>query len=164
MNSAELASTYGFGIIARRWLATWIDFVVLALFLLVPDYVLGNELYRKTIFVWLALAIAYFPTLETLYGRSLGKFVSGIVVVDANGRTPSLGQSIVRTVLRLVEVNPFLLGGLPAGVAAIATRSKQRLGDMLARTYVITTAHYRQSQTAMLTSQGTAASRPVYNV
>jgi uncharacterized RDD family membrane protein YckC len=114
----------------------------LASFLLVPDYVLGNELYQKTILVWLGIAVAYFPVLETLYGRSLGKLVSGIVVVNESGRLPRLGQSVVRTLLRLIEVNPFLIGGLPAGIVALRTRSKQRLGDMLARTYVITTADY----------------------
>jgi uncharacterized RDD family membrane protein YckC len=43
----------------------------------------------------------------------------------------------VRTLFRLIEVNPILAGGLPAGIAVIATRGKQRLGDMAAGTYVL---------------------------
>jgi len=40
-------------------------------------------------------------------------------------------------VTRLVEVNPLLLGGLPAGIAVAMSRRRQRLGDMLAGTYVV---------------------------
>jgi uncharacterized RDD family membrane protein YckC len=145
---AVIAREYGFGIIARRWLAAWIDFVVLASLFLIPDLVLGNALYRKTIFVWLGLAFAYFPVLETVYGRSLGKLLTGIIVVNEYGQLPRLGQAIVRTLLRLIEVNPFLIGGLPAGIAVLLSRSKQRLGDMLARTYVIKTVDYHDLQHA----------------
>jgi uncharacterized RDD family membrane protein YckC len=148
VSPAVIAREYGFGIIARRWLAAWIDFVVLASLFLVPDLILGNALYRKTIFVWLGLAVAYFPVLETIYGRSLGKLLTGIIVVNEYGQLPRLGQSIVRTLLRLIEVNPFLVGGLPAGIAVLLSRSKQRLGDMLARTYVIKTVDYHDLQHA----------------
>jgi uncharacterized RDD family membrane protein YckC len=148
VSPAVLSRTYGFGIIARRWLAAWIDFIVLASFFLVPDFVLGNERFQKSIFVWLGLAVVYFPMLETLYGRSLGKLLSGIVVVNEYGRLPRLDQSIVRTLLRIIEVNPFLIGGLPAGIVAMLTRSKQRLGDMLAGTYVIRTVDYLNLRTA----------------
>jgi uncharacterized RDD family membrane protein YckC len=144
MNPAAIARTYDFGIIARRWLGTWIDFVVLASFFLLPNLVLGDELYSKTIVVWVGAAIAYFPVLETLYGRSLGKVLSGTIVVDESGRYPRLGQSVVRTLMRLIEVNPLLIGGLPAGLAALFSRSKQRLGDMLAGTYVIKMEDYRR--------------------
>lgn len=41
--------------------------------------------------------------------------------------------------MRLVEVNPFLLGGIPAGIAVALSTYNQRLGDMLAGTYVVVT-------------------------
>lgn len=134
---ATLAATYDTSIVLRRWAGAWIDFVALASFLLLPDWLLGNERYQATILVWLGLLVAYFPVSEGLTGRSLGKLLTFTVVVDAKGARPGLLKAFLRTLLRLVEVNPFLFGGLPAGIVAMATRHRQRLGDMVAQTYVL---------------------------
>lgn len=136
-SAATIASAYDASIVVRRWAATWIDFVVMASFLLVPDWLLGNALYRQTITIWLSLLVLYIPASEWLFGRTLGKFIVSIQVVDANGNTPSVVQVIVRTLLRLFEVNPLLLGGIPAGIAVLTSQHRQRLGDMAARTYVL---------------------------
>ena len=39
--------------------------------------------------------------------------------------------------MRLLEVNPLLFGGLPAGIAILTSERKQRIGDMLAGTVVV---------------------------
>jgi uncharacterized RDD family membrane protein YckC len=39
--------------------------------------------------------------------------------------------------LRIIEVNPLLFGGIPAGIAVILSRRKQRIGDLLAGTVVV---------------------------
>jgi uncharacterized RDD family membrane protein YckC len=39
--------------------------------------------------------------------------------------------------LRIIEVNPLLLGGIPAGIVVISTSRKQRIGDLLAGTIVV---------------------------
>jgi uncharacterized RDD family membrane protein YckC len=135
--AAAIAATYDASIIARRWLGAWIDFIVLLSFLLVPDYVLGNATYRATLAVWLGLLLAYFPVMEVLFGKTVGKFVTRIRVVNATGGRPSVMQALLRTVFRLLEVNPLLAGGIPAGVAAYASRGRQRIGDMVADTYVL---------------------------
>jgi uncharacterized RDD family membrane protein YckC len=126
-------------VLVRRWAGAWVDFIVLALVLVIPDWVLGNDLYQQTLYVWLPLFILYFPLTEGLTGRSLGKVVTGTRVVTADGRHPGLWKAAIRTVLRLVEVNPFVFGGLPAGVAVITSNHRQRLGDMAADTYVVLT-------------------------
>ena len=120
-----------------RWVGAWIDLIVLALFLLVPDYLLGNETYRATIFIWLGLVILYFPIGEAFWGRTLGKLLTGLVVVDADGRPPGIVKALLRTLLRLFEVNPLVAGGLPAGIAVAVSQKRQRLGDMVAGTYVV---------------------------
>lgn len=135
--AASIAAGYDFGIVVRRWLGAWIDFAALLSMLLIPDYVLGNETYRATLAVWVGLFCAYFPVMEALTGRTVGKFVTRTRVVDATGGRPSLVQALVRTLFRLIEVNPLLIGGLPAGIAVLASRHKQRMGDMVARTYVL---------------------------
>jgi uncharacterized RDD family membrane protein YckC len=43
----------------------------------------------------------------------------------------------VRTLARLVEVNPLLLGALPAGIAILSSSRRQRIGDWLANTVVV---------------------------
>jgi uncharacterized RDD family membrane protein YckC len=120
-----------------RWAGAWIDLIALALFLVIPDFLLGNEVYRATMAIWIGVAILYFPIAEGFWGRTAGKLVTGLIVVDRAGNPPGLLKAVVRTVLRLVEVNPLLLGGIPAAIAVVASKRRQRLGDMLARTYVV---------------------------
>jgi uncharacterized RDD family membrane protein YckC len=136
-SSAGVAGGYDSSIIVNRWLGAWIDFIVLVCFLLLPDYLLGNELYQKTMFIWLGLMAAYFPVLETIFGKTIGKFVTRTRVVNSKGGRPSWMQSMVRTLFRLIEVNPILVGGIPAGIAVLMSAHKQRLGDMVASTYVL---------------------------
>jgi uncharacterized RDD family membrane protein YckC len=90
-----------------------------------------------------ALAVAYFPLTEGLFGRSLGKLATRTVVVNAAGENPGIGRAFVRTLLRIVEVNPLFLGGVPAGIVAAASKTRQRLGDMAANTFVLKQEHLR---------------------
>jgi uncharacterized RDD family membrane protein YckC len=129
-----------------RWLGCWIDLIVLALFLLAPDYLLGNARYQETIFVWLGAMVLYFPVCEALWGRTVGKLLTGLVIIDRDGRPPGFVKAILRTLLRLVEVNPLLLGGIPAAIAVIASKNRQRLGDMVARTYVVRAKDLRAAE------------------
>ena len=144
----HIAEEYGAEIILLRWFGCWIDMVGCASCLLIPDWFLGNELYRKTVLVWLTLAVSYFLVPEWLWGRTLGKFITGTIVVDKKGHRPTLEQVLIRTVLRLVEVNPLVAGGAPAGVAAALSKRKQRLGDMAADTYVIRARDLEKHRTA----------------
>lgn len=131
------------GILVRRWLGCWIDFVAAAVLFVVclvvsPD-VAGEPDASDVVVVLLGfvLVIAYFTVCEGLKGRTLGKLVTGLVVVDAEGRRPGLGRALVRTLFRLIEVNPFLLGGVPAGIVVMITKDRRRLGDLVAGTYVV---------------------------
>ena len=132
-----IAAQYDSSIITRRWLGCWIDLIGAACCLLLPDALLGNALYRQTLWLWLALALAYYVGAEWLWGRTLGKFITGTIIVNKDGGRPSLLQVIVRTVFRLLEVNPLLAGGVPAGIVAALSKHKQRLGDLAANTYVV---------------------------
>ena len=133
----DIVVGYDNAIVRLRWIACWIDLVFFIACLLAADSILGNELYRQTIFVWIALGMSNYLVGEYFWGRTLGKLIAGIVVVNAQGGTPSLYQVLIRTALRVIEVNPIAAGGVPAGIAVIASKYKQRLGDMLADTYVI---------------------------
>jgi len=46
-------------------------------------------------------------------------------------------DNLIRTLARLLEANPILLGGIPAGIAIFSSPRKQRIGDSLAGTVVV---------------------------
>jgi uncharacterized RDD family membrane protein YckC len=83
-----------------------------------------------------AVYLAYFFLFEAIVGTSPGKLVFGLWVRRLGGGKCSWQQAAVRTLTRLVEANPFLLGAIPAGVTILATRNRQRLGDLFAGTTV----------------------------
>jgi uncharacterized RDD family membrane protein YckC len=57
--------------------------------------------------------------------------------VDAGAGPCGWRAALVRTLLRVVEANPLLSGGLPAGLAILASKRNQRLNDLAAGTLVI---------------------------
>jgi uncharacterized RDD family membrane protein YckC len=81
--------------------------------------------------------LSYYLLLEGLWSRTIGKFLQGLVVRKLDGSRCGWTAALIRTLSRLIEVNPLLLGGLPAGVAIITTNRKQRIGDLLAQTVVV---------------------------
>jgi len=83
------------------------------------------------------VALVYYWLPEGLWGATPGKGLAGLRVVDDAGGVPGLGRSVVRTLLRLIEINPILVGGLPAALVAARSRTGRRLGDMLAGTVVL---------------------------
>ena len=85
--------------------------------------------------VFLFIIFAYMILMEAYTGWTVGKKILGMKVVDGVGNKIGLSKSAVRNLLRLVD-------GLPAfnilGIVLIARSPKgQRLGDRVAKTYVI---------------------------
>jgi uncharacterized RDD family membrane protein YckC len=86
---------------------------------------------------FIGIYLAYFVVLEALWSRTLGKFAQGLVVRKLDGSPCGFKAALIRGLLRVVEVNPLMLSGLPAGIAIITTERKQRIGDLLAGTVVV---------------------------
>src|SRR5262249_31409832 len=99
----------------------------------------GDRLRGPAVGLWLLLIVLYYPLLEGLFGKTLGKLLCGLKVVDARGAAPGIGKAVVRTLVRFFEINPLMMGGLPAGIAVLASKKRQRLGDMAAGTFVLKT-------------------------
>ncbi len=78
--------------LALRWLGTAVDWLIFFGFLIVPDWLLGNERYQQTIWIWLGPIVLYDPVLEDFWGRTPGKLIAGTIVVDAAGRPPASGR------------------------------------------------------------------------
>jgi len=81
--------------------------------------------------------LGYFFIFEALWSRTPGKFMQGLVVRNIDGTRSSLKSHLIRTIARLLEANPILFGGIPAGIAIISSARKQRIGDSLAGTVVV---------------------------
>lgn len=121
----------------RRFFAMWIDYIVLSLFFYILYRVCVNAFYRDTVYYCLLAAILYFPLTEGFIGFTLGKFLLNITVIDSKGDRPGLKKAILRTLTKILEMNPLLGGCLLAGITAHFSKKCQRIGDMFAGTYVV---------------------------
>ncbi|GAA0135055.1 hypothetical protein YSY43_18950 [Paenibacillus sp. YSY-4.3] len=126
----------------RRAGATLIDYILFAA--LVRSAMNIDQLFMMqhthTFIVQLGvivLILSYYVLLEGLTGCTIGKRVMRIRVVDRYGEPPGLSKAFIRSVLRVLDCNPLLLGGLPAALGIVMTERGQRLGDVAARTYVV---------------------------
>lgn len=123
--------------IARRWGALWVDGIILWCLPAIPVFIFGEGVYQQTIWLWIALLFSYIFLMEGLLGWTIGKWLFGIRVVNVEGKAPGLLKAFIRTLLKVFEANPMLFGGGLAGIVALISKKRHRLGDMLAKTYVV---------------------------
>ena len=88
----------------------------------------------KAVLAFAIAVLGYYVVAEALTGRTLGKRLVRIRVVDEAGEHLSLGASFVRNVLRVVDGLFFYLVG---ALFAFNSDRGQRLGDRAAGTVVI---------------------------
>ncbi len=96
----------------------------------------GFVLFAVVIAFLTTIPLAYYVLFETLDGgRSIGKRAFQLRVVHANGLPVGFTGSLVRNLLRLVDLLPaaYLIGL----VAVVASRANQRVGDLAAGTLVV---------------------------
>ena len=150
MEDTETSETCGVGI---RGVAMAIDAVVWFALLFVAVYAVavatGELVVTETgldaqltgapgtaaFVLWLLLGIGYHTVLEWRFGKTVGKRLVQIRVQGADGTPPSLGASLVRNLLRLVDWLPMLY---PVGIVAVVLSDEhRRLGDRLGDTVVV---------------------------
>jgi len=86
--------------------------------------------------LWLAAIFLYWFLTEALTGQTLGKALFGLRVVrEQDGGGAGAGAILIRTLLRIVDGLPIFYG-LGAFVVLV-TPSRQRIGDLAARTAVV---------------------------
>ena len=100
----------------------------------------GSGLHRSQVLITLLPALAiyvlYHPVLETtMQGRTPGKRMAGVRLVDVQGQTPGVAALLIRNLFRLLD-------GLPAFyavgcVACIVTNRSMRIGDLAAGTLLV---------------------------
>jgi len=120
-----------------RLLAMFIDHLIAFAFMLLVVALIPESLPILKAVLFFLVYLGYFVVLEALWSRTLGKFFQGLIVRKLDGTLCDWKASLIRNGLRIIEVNPLLLGALPGGIAILASRRKQRIGDMVAGTLVI---------------------------
>lgn len=158
----------------RRLLAWIIDLIIQIFYIVIAIRLLrwidesfvhseDNEVMMWAVSMVLALPfLLYHVLLEiTMHGQSIGKKITGIKVISENGGRPSIGQFIIRWLIRtsdytiiiialLLPLAAFLgpqvywgIAGalllLVADLILVNSRKQQRLGDILAHTVLIDT-------------------------
>ncbi len=84
------------------------------------------------------IAFLYFTLLEGRNGQTVGKMIVKIKVVKKADHSPiTYGEAAVRTILRIIDLIPFIAPYLLGAVLIWASENKQRLGDRVANTVVI---------------------------
>lgn len=123
-------------VILSRVVALILDEIIAFVCVLVVGGVVGGVLGSSGLAILLALAIifGYHVVLEGLYGQTVGKRLLGIVVVTKHGNPCSMGASVVRNVLRIIDAFFHYAVGL---VVMLINDDRQRIGDIAANTVVV---------------------------
>ena len=170
MTPEDIALRYDSNIVFSRWAATVVDTIVFIVAGVLLIFLPGEKFIATGIALWSVFVLLYYILLEGLTGSTLGKMLLGLKVVDDRGNPPGLVKETVRTIIRAFEVNPLLMGGIPAGIAVLASKKRQRIGDMAANTFVLRKsdlyligAPMQQSPYASQYVQAPTIPPPVYN-
>jgi uncharacterized RDD family membrane protein YckC len=132
--------------LGRRTLAALIDLLVVGAMFFAFAATIGEissegssfeaSLSGGAMLLFVAATLAYYGVSEALTGRTLGKAVFGLRVVNVADNAPAQpGQVVIRTLLRLIDALPLLY--LIGFVCAAASERTARVGDFAARTAVI---------------------------
>lgn len=147
--SSSVSAAYDTRVIARRVVATIVDYFVLSLMFGALSLPFGSargigEVLKLSfssatdtfisLFFFAAL-LAYYIVLEGLYGQTLGKMLVGVrVVLEDTGGHPGIRAATLRTAMRIVDsIGNYLL----AFIVALLSDKDRRVGDMVAKTLVI---------------------------
>jgi uncharacterized RDD family membrane protein YckC len=166
---------YELGNLGLRLIAAILDLLAVGLYIFLAQFMLstilsidvfGNDLGLLFFLIIILPAMLYLPVSEYFWnGRTVGKYLLKLKVVKTDGTAPSLGDYILRWLLRTVDVKLgflliFFIPNSPSsesqetfmiwvvilmvvplpivGIVSMATsRLTQRLGDRIANTVVI---------------------------
>jgi uncharacterized RDD family membrane protein YckC len=127
-----------------RFLAALIDYAVLGAYLTgvglgvagLAAAGLDGPWAVAVLVVTLLPALVYFPFCELVFdGQTIGKRARGLRVMRTSGAAPSLGDLLLRWLLRPIDL--WATSGLAAVVTILYTGTGQRLGDLAAGTTVV---------------------------
>ena len=125
--------------VGERILAWLIDFILIIGYVLLSSWGLGqtgSESEWTIILIVVLPAVLYHIGFEVFFeGRTPGKLALRLKVARIDGAQPTLGQYLLRWLLRMVDVS--FTTGTVAVISIAVTKRSQRLGDLVAGTTVI---------------------------
>ncbi len=97
-----------------------------------------SPLFGLLMLIDVIIAFLYFTVLEGWNGQTVGKMVVKIKVVRKEDNSSiSYAEAATRTILRIIDLIPFIAPYLLAAVLIWSSEDKQRLGDRVAHTVVV---------------------------
>jgi uncharacterized RDD family membrane protein YckC len=102
-------------------------------------FVEGGEAGIAFAVAWIIAPLAY-AAFQGATGRSPGKALFGVKVVDEFGSPPGFGKSLVRTLLWVVDGIPCIIP-LVGFITGLTSNGHRRVGDMAAKTFVVGKDH-----------------------
>jgi uncharacterized RDD family membrane protein YckC len=91
--------------------------------------------------LWLLInavaTIGIFWVMQGLTGKTPGKAMLGITVVNAEGKPPGVLRAALRYILFIVDAFPYIIPNLVGFITALTSSRNQRVGDMAASTFVV---------------------------
>jgi uncharacterized RDD family membrane protein YckC len=134
--------------VGRRYLGALIDYIIYIVIYSVCLYALGNAaideegdtMYALTgaaaFFIIVGSWFLIFPVIEAINnGQTIGKAIVGVRVKKMNGEKAGFGRLLVRHLFDFVDYMPFF--GIVGVIVAANTDNKQRVGDLVAQTIVV---------------------------
>ena len=126
-----------------RFLAALLDYAVLGAYglswslgLTALTGGLGGPWTGGLLIVGLLPALVYFPFCELVFdGQTIGKRARGLRVMQSTGAAPTLGDLLLRWLLRPIDL--WATSGFAAVASILYTGTGQRLGDLAAGTTVV---------------------------
>ena len=98
-------------------------------------YVAGGPLVVLMV-IWFVYMVGVFVLQRGLTGRTVGTMLTGVVVVNPQGRPLGVGKALLRSVAGVVDYLPCCLP-IVGFVTVLATPQHRRVGDMAADSYVV---------------------------
>jgi uncharacterized RDD family membrane protein YckC len=138
--------------VAIRFVAQLVDVIILAIVFLILSFsgagsitidastaqVSISPFFGPLILIDVIIAFLYFTLLEGRNGQTVGKMIVKIKVAKKADYSPiTYSEAAVRTILRIIDLIPFIALYLLGAVLIWESEYKQRLGDRVANTVVI---------------------------
>lgn len=138
------------GSLWRRFFAALIDLIFMYLIMLLTTKLVGGQAVMDSnnlsthfsvegswSFAVILAPLVYFTAMEGLLGATLGKLAAGIKVVMEDGTPVTWQASIIRNLLRIIDMIPWFLPYILGAIFVWISPERQRLGDRAGKTLVV---------------------------
>jgi len=138
--------------VGRRLVALIVDTIILVIAIWIIDAIFHFDVVLRldiidavsnlvhmgpAVAIRIIIPSVYYVVMEAMLGATVGKMVLGIRIVKLNGSPIGWGESIMRNLLRLIDLIPHGIPYLLGAILIWTSPTRQRLGDRVAHTVVV---------------------------